>query len=107
MRWPTPFWLRGRRAVTDAATLLAELERLHHRQADHIVALVNGGENRERNLRCLCSWCHKNKTADDVAEKAKTAAVRKKHLGIKTPSRFPTARNGKFKQKIGGKVELR
>lgn len=73
-------------------------------QADHIVALVNGGENRERNLRCLCSWCHKTKSADDVAEKAKVAAVRKKHLGIKPPSRWPTARNGKFKQKLSGEI---
>lgn len=73
-------------------------------QADHIVALVNGGENRERNLRCLCSWCHRTKTNDDVAEKAKVAAVRKRHLGIRPPSKFATARTGKFKQKLNGEI---
>lgn len=50
---------------------------------DHVVALINGGENRETNLRPAHRKCHVEKTALDVAEKAKVAAVRKKHLGIK------------------------
>jgi len=53
--------------------------------ADHIVALVNGGENRETNLQVLCSWCHKAKTKQDVKAKSKTAKVKAKHLGIKRP----------------------
>ena len=73
-------------------------------QADHIVAMVNGGENRERNLRCLCSWCHAKKTAGDVAEKAKTAAVRKRHLGVRPPSRMAGARNSGVKIKLNGQV---
>lgn len=73
-------------------------------QADHIVALVNGGANRESNLRCICDWCHKAKTRADVAEKARTRRIQARHLGIKKPSRFPTAKTGKFKQKIDGKV---
>src|SRR6478736_99625 len=49
---------------------------------DHVKALINGGENRETNLRPSHRKCHVEKTAKDVAEKAKVAAVRKKHLGI-------------------------
>lgn len=42
-------------------------------QIDHIVALINGGENRESNLRLLCANCHKAKSRRDVAEKSKIA----------------------------------
>ena len=49
---------------------------------EHFVALINGGENRERNLCLTCSWCKPAKDAEDVAAKSKTAAVRAKHLGI-------------------------
>lgn len=57
-------------------------------QADHIIALINGGAHSEANLRVACDWCHKGKTREDVAEKAKTARVRAKHLGIRKPSRI-------------------
>lgn len=49
---------------------------------DHIIALINGGENREANLRALRRPCHAIKTRADVAEKAKVARVRAKHLGL-------------------------
>lgn len=52
---------------------------------DHVLALINGGENRETNLRPAHRKCHVEKTALDVAEKAKVAAVRKKHIGITRP----------------------
>lgn len=51
-------------------------------QADHVVALINGGEHREANLAPVHGHCHVAKTAKDTAEKAKVAARRKKHLGI-------------------------
>jgi len=73
-------------------------------QADHTVALINGGENREFNLRLVCDGCHKSKTAEDVAEKSKTARVRKRHLGIKAPSRFACSRSSGMKKKINGTV---
>lgn len=57
-------------------------------QADHVVALINGGEHREANLAPAHSHCHVGKTARDAAEKSKTAAVRKKHLGIVDPPRM-------------------
>ena len=56
---------------------------------DHERALVNGGENCERNIRAVCSFCHAPKTASDVAEKAKVARVRAKHLGLKDKPRVP------------------
>lgn len=49
---------------------------------DHVQALINGGENREGNLRPVHEKCHTVKTAADVAEKAKVAAMRQKHHGI-------------------------
>lgn len=54
---------------------------------DHVLALVNGGENRERNLQALCGFCHPGKTREDVAVKKKTASVRKKHLGLDRPKK--------------------
>jgi 5-methylcytosine-specific restriction enzyme A len=53
---------------------------------DHVVALINGGENRESNLRPAHRKCHVEKTARDVAEKAKVAAIRKKHNGSVRPA---------------------
>ena len=50
---------------------------------DHIKALINGGENRESNLKPAHLKCHKDKTARDVAEKAKVAAMRGRHIGAK------------------------
>lgn len=52
---------------------------------DHRIALINGGENRESNLGPIHEACNKIKTAADVAEKAVTARVRAKHIGIKKP----------------------
>ena len=57
---------------------------------DHVVALVNGGRNREENLRALCKNCHRDKTDADVDEKSKVNAIKAKHLGLKAPKRpFP------------------
>jgi hypothetical protein len=63
---------------------------------DHVVALINGGENRESNLAPALRDKHRQKTREDVREKAKVAAIRQKHLGVrprpkrKIPSRpFP------------------
>jgi len=74
---------------------------------DHIVALANGGEHRERNLAPALRDKHREKTAQDVAEKAKNDRVRKRHLGIKKPSRFACSRDSRFKKRIDGTVVLR
>lgn len=49
---------------------------------DHIAATINGGENRESNLKPAHKKCHQDKTKCDLKEKSKVAAVRKKHLSI-------------------------
>src|SRR5690348_6861813 len=58
---------------------------------DHKIALINGGEHRESNLFPALRDKHREKTRADVAEKAKTAAVRKKHLGIRKASTLRSA----------------
>lgn len=52
-------------------------------EGDHVPALINGGENRESKIFPAHVHCHKGKTAQDVAEKAKTDAMRMKDIGIK------------------------
>lgn len=60
-------------------------------ECDHIIALVNGGENRESNLAPALKQAHREKTNADVALKAKIARVRAKHLGISKPkTRWPS-----------------
>lgn len=58
---------------------------------DHVVALINGGENRESNLAPALREKHREKTAEDVAIKSKTYRQRAKHLGIwpKSNTRWP------------------
>jgi 5-methylcytosine-specific restriction protein A len=76
-------------------------------QLEHPLALINGGENRESNLAPALVEPHKVKTAEDVKQKAKNDRVRKRHLGIKKPSKFACSRDSKFKKKIDGSVVLR
>jgi 5-methylcytosine-specific restriction protein A len=54
-------------------------------QADHVKAIINGGQNREANLQLLCGWCHAEKTRSDVGEKAATYRKRSRDRGIKKP----------------------
>ena len=70
---------------------------------DHRIALKNGGENRESNLQPVLRAAHREKTKADVAQKAKDARVRKKHLGLHE-SRSPMrgGRRDKLKRKISG-----
>jgi len=35
-------------------------------ELDHIVALVNGGQNEDANLQGLCKACHEDKTRTDL-----------------------------------------
>lgn len=49
---------------------------------DHVIALCNGGENRESNLAPALRDKHREKTKTDVAEKAMVYRVRAKHLGL-------------------------
>lgn len=72
---------------------------------DHVIALCNGGENRESNLApILKGKPHKQKTAKDVALKSKAYRKKLKHTGIKKKSRFACSRDSKYKKKIDGTV---
>lgn len=67
---------------------------------DHIIAIINGGENRERNLQPLCRICTRPKDAADVAEKSYIATLQKKRHGQRKPSRMPGSRNSKWKRAL-------
>lgn len=49
-------------------------------ECDHVIALINGGENREKNLAPACNNCCRSKTARDMAEKSDVADKRKAHV---------------------------
>ncbi len=55
---------------------------------EHVIALALGGANSEANLACTCDWCLPIKNAEDVALKAKGAAIRARHYGIKDHSKY-------------------
>ena len=55
-------------------------------ELDHVVALINGGENRETNLAPAHKHCHLAKTRLDVAKKVKVAAIRQRFTGAKQPT---------------------
>ena len=55
-------------------------------ELEHLKALIHGGEHREANLAPALVKPHKEKTAAEMAVKAKTDAVRKKHIGITKPA---------------------
>jgi 5-methylcytosine-specific restriction enzyme A len=54
---------------------------------EHLTAIINGGPNAEANLGVTCRTCLPIKNAADAAIKAKVAATRKAHLGIKAMKR--------------------
>lgn len=76
---------------------------------DHILALANGGQNRETNLQPVLGHAHKEKSREDVRIKAKTSRVFKKHNGLSNgPKRkIPGSKGTPFKKKVGGMTEWR
>lgn len=74
---------------------------------EHILAICNGGENREANMAPALVAPHKVKTKADRHIKAKNDRVRKKHIGLKKPSSFQGSRDSIWKKKIDGSVVRR
>lgn len=68
---------------------------------EHLIALINGGENREKNLGVTCGWCLPDKNAEDVAVKSKTYDMRRKHLGLAKPKGRGFQRHPTLKRQIG------
>ena len=64
-------------------------KRLAH--CDHIVPLIDSGENRERNMQMLCADCHKAKTGAEAAARKKTRDIRQSHIMARPPSRLRSA----------------
>lgn len=75
---------------------------------DHVVALINGGENRETNLAPCLKDKHKEKTAEDVAIKSQTYKTKKAHWGIRSKkSRWPYGKDSPWRKKVNGVVVRR
>lgn len=75
---------------------------------DHIVALINAGENRERNLQPLGDkCCNKKKNADDVAQKSATYQTRRAHYLKRKPKGrpMPGTRASGLRKRMSGVVE--
>lgn len=79
-------------------------------ELDHIIALINGGENKETNLSAVHKHCHLAKTKLDVAEKAKTAAMRQAFTGARKPvgklRGQPFPKSEKAAKRAGGRPSL-
>lgn len=72
---------------------------------DHVVALaIWTGEphgNRESNLAPACTVCHREKTAQDVADKSRAYRIKAKHYAKSgQQSKFANARTGYLKTKL-------
>jgi hypothetical protein len=79
---------------------------------EHVIALANwtgdGHGNRESNIRLAYRPAHREKTRQDVAAKAKSDRVRKKHVGIKKPKHpMPGSRASGWRRRMDGTVERR
>jgi 5-methylcytosine-specific restriction endonuclease McrA len=78
-------------------------------ETDHIVAIINGGENREKNLQTLLGDCHDKKTGKDVAQKSKTYERKLMNHGIKKKRGppMPGSKRSKWKRRMDGSVVRR
>lgn len=54
---------------------------------EHVIALANGGEHREGNIRLALKEAHRIKTSADAKTTAKIRRVRLKHIGAFPPSK--------------------
>lgn len=76
-------------------------------EVEHVLAISLGGENRESNMAPALVGPHKAKTASDRKQKAHNDRIRKRHLGIRKPSKMAGSRDSKWKRKMNGQVVLR
>ena len=76
-------------------------------ECDHIVTLIDGGENRESNLQLMLQEHHRVKTSGEATVRsAERRHKAKAFSSLRKPS-FPTNRNGPLKKKMNGEVVRR
>lgn len=71
---------------------------------DHIIALINGGQNRETNFQLLCHECHGGKTASDIKEKSIHYNKRISGLGLRNKKLMPGSRGSGIRRRMSGEV---
>lgn len=78
-------------------------------QCEDTVAIINGGERRESNLKPWLTEHHKGKTRRDVAEKSRVYRKATKHVGIKLRKGrpMPGSKASGLKKRMDGTVERR
>jgi 5-methylcytosine-specific restriction protein A len=76
---------------------------------DHVIALINGGANRESNFVPLLVEHHKIKTREDVAIKSKIARVKAAFIGVMKPKGrpMPGSKASGWRKKMDGTVVRR
>ncbi len=91
-------WLTGRKIMPGDAY-----------DFDHKIALCNGGTHSESNLAPALRDKHREKTAQDVKERAKVDRIRKKALGLAKPKGrpMPGSRASGIKKRMDGTVVRR
>ena len=57
---------------------------------DHTIPLSRGGTNEDHNMQVLCSWCHDDKSSDDLSGAAKDKRVYANHV---VPKRHQRSRS--------------
>ena len=72
---------------------------------EHIIPFAMGGADDETNWQPAHSKCHKNKTAQDVADIAKAKRREIRHIGAKkSKSPLPFGKQSRLKKKMDGTV---
>jgi hypothetical protein len=77
---------------------------------DHVLAIINGGENREANLQPLCVWCAGEKFKRDLDLKSDVYAVIKSHYAPDERSRWPPipgSKRSRYRKRMDGTVVRR
>lgn len=75
-----------------------------HSIYDHVIALANGGSNRESNIQLLCNECDKPKTRLDVAIKSSISRKRTKRLRLGKRRLIPGSKGSGFRKRMDGTV---
>jgi 5-methylcytosine-specific restriction protein A len=76
--------------------------------AEDTIAIINGGQRRESNLKPWLVEHHKIKTKADVAEKSRVYRKRAKHIGVRPNHRpMPGSKASGLKKLMSGQVVRR